>query len=44
MLRRDRLVDYDEIGESQIRLWHTTRRGRDWLLDGAQLAMGVANG
>jgi len=44
MLRRDRLVDYDEIGESQIRLWHTTRRGRDWLLDGAQLALGVAHG
>ena len=44
MLKRDRLVNYDEMGEQQIRLWHTTRRGRDWLLDGSQLAIGVANG
>jgi hypothetical protein len=39
MLRRDRLVGYDEMGEQQIRLWHTTRRGRDWLLGGQQLAV-----
>ena len=48
MLKRDRLVEYDLVGEHQVKHWRLSLRGRAWIFGGQQLAavtdVGVANG